>query len=155
MEDFVLQLKNITKTYPGVAALKDVTLEVIQGEVHALVGENGAGKSTLIKTCTGAVGPDRGKIVVNGKEFSAMSPKLAEENGIAVIYQEFNLVDELSAAENIFLGKALRKGIRIDRRAMEERSAELFRMLDIDINPRELVRNLGVSAARGDRQGGI
>ncbi|MDR2741044.1 MAG: sugar ABC transporter ATP-binding protein [Treponema sp.] len=144
MEDFILQLKNITKTYPGVAALDDVTLEVIRGEVHALVGENGAGKSTLIKTCTGAVEPDRGKILVNGKEFSAMSPKLAEENGIAVIYQEFNLVDELSAAENIFLGKAIRKGIRIDRRAMEERSAELFRMLAIDINPRELVRNLTV-----------
>ncbi|MDR2020884.1 MAG: sugar ABC transporter ATP-binding protein [Treponema sp.] len=144
MEDFALQLKNITKTYPGVAALDDVTLEVIRGEVHALVGENGAGKSTLIKTCTGAVEPDRGKIVVNGKEFAAMSPRLSKENGIAVIYQEFNLVDELSAAENIFLGKALRKGIRIDRGAMEERSAELFRMLDIDINPRELVRNLTV-----------
>ncbi|MDR0722278.1 MAG: sugar ABC transporter ATP-binding protein [Treponema sp.] len=144
MEDFVLQLKNITKTYPGVVALHDVTLEVIRGEVHALVGENGAGKSTLIKTCTGAVEPDRGKILVNGKEFSSMSPKLAEENGIAVIYQEFNLVDELSAAENIFLGKALRKGICIDRKAMEEKSVELFRMLDIDINPRELVRNLTV-----------
>jgi ribose transport system ATP-binding protein len=144
VEDFALQLKNITKTYPGVAALDDVTLEVIRGEVHALVGENGAGKSTLIKTCTGAVEPDRGKIVVNGKEFAAMSPRLSKENGIAVIYQEFNLVDELSAAENIFLGKALRKGIRIDRGAMEERSAELFRMLDIDINPRELVRNLTV-----------
>ncbi|MDR2632317.1 MAG: sugar ABC transporter ATP-binding protein [Treponema sp.] len=144
MEDFALQLKNITKTYPGVLALNDVTLEVIRGEVHALVGENGAGKSTLIKTCTGAVEPDRGKIVVNGKEYPAMSPRLAEENGIAVIYQEFNLVDELSAAENIFLGKAIRKGIRIDRRAMEERSAELFRMLDIAIKPRELVRNLTV-----------
>jgi ribose transport system ATP-binding protein len=144
MEDFVLQLKNITKTYPGVTALDDVSLDVIRGEVHALVGENGAGKSTLIKTCTGAVEPDRGKIIVNGKAFAAMSPKLSEENGIAVIYQEFNLVDELSAAENIFLGKALRRGIRIDRRAMEERSAELFRMLAIDINPRELVRNLTV-----------
>jgi ribose transport system ATP-binding protein len=144
MEDFALQLKNITKTYPGVVALDDVSLEVIRGEVHALVGENGAGKSTLIKTCTGAVGPDKGKIVINGKEFPAMSPNLAKENGVAVIYQEFNLVDELSAAENIFLGRALRKGIRIDRKAMEEKSAELFRMLDIDIHPRELVRNLTV-----------
>jgi ribose transport system ATP-binding protein len=144
MKDFVLQLKNISKTYPGVVALHEVSLEIIRGEVHALVGENGAGKSTLIKTCTGAVTPNKGQIVVNGKEFSAMSPKMAKENGIAVIYQEFNLVDELSAAENIFLGKAIRKGIRIDRRAMEERSAELFNMLAIDINPRELVRNLTV-----------
>jgi ribose transport system ATP-binding protein len=144
MDNFALQLKNITKTYPGVIALQDISLEVIRGEVHALVGENGAGKSTLIKTCTGAVTPDRGSILVNGKEFSAMSPKTAKENGIAVIYQEFNLVDELSAAENIFLGKAIRKDIRINRKAMEEKSAELFKMLDIDINPRELVRNLTV-----------
>jgi ribose transport system ATP-binding protein len=144
MADVLLGLKNITKKYPGVVALDDISLEVTRGEIHALVGENGAGKSTLIKTCTGAVQPDSGKIVVNGREFSAMSPKLAEENGIAVIYQEFNLVDELSAAENIFLGKALRRGIRIDRKAMEEKSAELFKMLDIDIDPRVLVRNLTV-----------
>jgi ribose transport system ATP-binding protein len=108
------------------------------------VGENGAGKSTLIKTCTGAVQPDSGKIIVDGKEFQAMSPKLAEENGIAVIYQEFNLVGELSAAENIFLGRAIRRGIVIDRKSMEAKSAEIFKMLNIDINPRELVRNLTV-----------
>jgi ribose transport system ATP-binding protein len=113
--DVILHLKNITKTYPGVVALNDVTLEVVRGEVHALVGENGAGKSTLIKTCTGAVHPDSGKIIVDGKEFQAISPKLAEENGIAVIYQEFNLVGELSAAENIFLSRAIRRGIVIDR----------------------------------------
>jgi ribose transport system ATP-binding protein len=149
MKELALQLKNISKTYPGVVALHEVSLELIRGEVHALVGENGAGKSTLIKTCTGATTPDSGHIVVNGKEFPAMSPKLAKENGIAVIYQEFNLVDELSAAENIFLGRAIRRGgagrgIRIDRMAMEEQSAELFKMLAIDINPRELVRNLTV-----------
>jgi ribose transport system ATP-binding protein len=144
MDNVALQLKNITKTYPGVIALQNISLEVIRGEVHALVGENGAGKSTLIKTCTGAAIPDQGSILVNGKEFSAMSPKAAKENGIAVIYQEFNLVDELSAAENIFLGKAIRRDIRINRKAMEEKSAELFKMLDIDINPRELVRNLTV-----------
>ncbi|MDR1248169.1 MAG: sugar ABC transporter ATP-binding protein [Treponema sp.] len=148
MKDEALQLKNISKTYPGVIALDEVSLDILRGEVHALVGENGAGKSTLIKISAGAVAPDKGHIVVNGREFSAMTPKLAKENGIAVIYQEFNLVDELSAAENIFLGRAIRKGkrpgIRIDRKAMEEKSAELFKMLAIDINPRELVRNLTV-----------
>jgi ribose transport system ATP-binding protein len=137
-------LEHITKTYPGVTALRDVSLEITEGEIHALVGENGAGKSTLIKTCTGAVRPDAGKIIINGKEFSAMTPKLAEENGIAVIYQEFNLVDELSAAENIFLGRAVRKGICIDRKSMERKSAEIFHLLNIDINPRALVRDLTV-----------
>jgi ribose transport system ATP-binding protein len=145
-EDIILQLENITKTYPGVVALNDVTLSVRRGEVHALVGENGAGKSTLIKTCSGAIIPDSGKITVDGKEIRKMSPNVSKENGIAVIYQEFNLVDELSAAENIFLGKAIRKnGITINRKAMEEKAAEMFKSLDINIDPRILVRNLTVA----------
>jgi ribose transport system ATP-binding protein len=142
--DYILQLQNITKVYPGVVALNDVTLNVKRGEVHALVGENGAGKSTLIKTCTGAVIPDSGNILINDKSFSFMSPKSSVENGIAVIYQEFNLVDELSVAENIFLGKAIRKGVVIDRKAMEEKAIEIIKSLDININPKELVRNLTV-----------
>lgn len=83
-----LQLNNITKTYPGVVALNNVTLQVEQGEVHALVGENGAGKSTLIKTCSGAVIPDSGSIVIDGNVFSSMNPKLSEQQGIAVGYQQ-------------------------------------------------------------------
>jgi ribose transport system ATP-binding protein len=145
-EDIILRLDNITKTYPGVVALNDVTLDIRRGEIHALIGENGAGKSTLIKTCSGAIVPDSGNIVVDGKEFKKMSPKLSKENGIAVIYQEFNLVDELSTAENIFLGRAIRKnGIIIDKKAMEEKAAEMFKNLDIDISPRMLVRNLTVA----------
>jgi ribose transport system ATP-binding protein len=144
-DDFILRLTHITKTYPGVTALNDVSLEIRRGEVHALVGENGAGKSTLIKTCSGAVEPDTGTIAVNGTEFKKMSPKLSVENGIAVIYQEFNLVDELSVAENIFLGKAPRKnGVRINRKEMEERACEIFKNLAIDINPAGLVRDLTV-----------
>lgn len=143
-DNMVLQLKNIIKTYPGVVALNDVTIEVAKGEVHALVGENGAGKSTLIKTCTGAVVPDSGQVIVNGREVSSMTPKLSKENGIAVIYQEFNLVGELSVAENIFLGRAIRKGVIIDRKAMIEASKEIFEQLDIDIEPNELVKNLSV-----------
>lgn len=139
-----LQLNHITKTYPGVAALSDVTLHFNKGEVHALVGENGAGKSTLIKTCTGAVVPDSGRIVVDGKEFAAMNPKLAEEQGIAVIYQEFNLVGELSVAENIFLGRAIRKGIVIDRKAMVKESRLIFQQFDINIDPEALVSSLTV-----------
>ena len=140
----LLQLNHITKTYPGVIALNDVTLQVEKGEVHALVGENGAGKSTLIKTCTGAVVPDSGEIIVDGKVFSSMTPKLSEEQGIAVIYQEFNLVGELSVAENIFLGRAIRKGITIDRKAMVKASLKIFQQFNIDIDPNQLVGNLTV-----------
>lgn len=140
----ILELKHITKTYPGVVALHDITLEVRRGEIHALIGENGAGKSTLIKTCTGAVVPDKGEIVVDGRSFPTMTPKLAEENGIAVIYQEFNLVGEMTVAENIFLGKAIRKGVLIDRKAMMDASAKIFRQLGINIDPAALIKDLTV-----------
>ncbi|TDO86096.1 monosaccharide ABC transporter ATP-binding protein (CUT2 family) [Halanaerobium saccharolyticum] len=145
MEDnIILQLKNITKKYPGVTALDNVSLDIKKGEVHALVGENGAGKSTLIKTCTGAISPNEGRIIVEGNEFSEMNPKLSEGNGISVIYQEFNLVGELSVAENIFLGNAIRNGIVIDREKMIEESQKIFDQLKIDINPKTLVKNLTV-----------
>jgi len=143
-DNIILELKNITKTYPGVLALNNVTIEFARGEVHALVGENGAGKSTLIKTCTGAVVPDSGQIAINEKLFSSMTPKSSEENGIAVMYQEFNLVGELSVAENIFLGRPIKKGIVIDRKAMIEASKDIFKQLDINIDPNELVKNLTV-----------
>jgi len=140
----ILQLQNITKKYPGVVALNDVSLDVTKGEAHALVGENGAGKSTLIKTCTGAVVPDSGKIIVEGREFSSLTPTSAEANGIGVIYQEFNLVGELSVAENIFLGRAIKKGIIIDKKAMVRESEAIFKQFGIDIDPNELVSNLTV-----------
>ena len=143
-EDFVLELEHIRKEYPGVVALKDVTLQLRRGEVLGLIGENGAGKSTLIKCCSGAVIPTSGKIRINGKEFDRMTPQLAAENGIAIIYQEFNNVVELSAAENLFLGRPIRKGITIDRKAMEEEAAKAFEQLQIKIDPRELVKNLSV-----------
>ena len=98
-----------------------------------MVGENGAGKSTLIKSCTGAVVPDHGKIIVQGKEFSSLTPASSEENGIGVIYQEFNLVGELSVAENIFLGRAIRKGIIIDKKAMVRESEAIFKQFNIDM----------------------
>jgi len=141
----ILQLRSLTKTYPGVVALDDVTLDIARNEVHALVGENGAGKSTLIKACTGAVAPDSGTIVVGGAEFSSMTPRRAREHGIAAIYQDFNLVGELSVAENIFLGRAVRKGIVIDRKAMVNASRVILDQLGIHINPNELVKNLTIA----------
>lgn len=143
-ENYVLQLKHISKSYPGVQALRDVSLEVKKGEILALVGENGAGKSTLIKTCSGAVIPTSGTIVVNGKEFDRMSPQLAQENGIAIIYQEFNNVKGLSAAENLFLGNPIKKGFLIDKKAMEREAKKAFEQLNIKIDPKKLVGELTV-----------
>lgn len=142
--DNILELKNISKFYPGVVALKDVSLKVKRGEVHALIGENGAGKSTLIKTCSGAIDPSEGEIIINGNSFNRMTPALAEKNGIGVIYQEFNLVGDLSVAENIFLGRAIRKGIIINQKAMEEEAKKILDSLNIDINPRTPVKYLSV-----------
>lgn len=143
-EEYVLQLQHIRKEYPGVVALKDVTLELKPGEILALIGENGAGKSTLIKCCSGAAIPTSGKIIVNGKEFTSMTPQLAAENGIAIIYQEFNNVKELSAAENLFLGRPIKKGIVIDKAAMEREAAKAFEQLHIKIDPKALMKNLTV-----------
>jgi len=143
-EPYVLELQNIKKVYPGVVALKDVSLQVKKGEVLALIGENGAGKSTLIKTCSGAVVPTEGKIVVNGKEFDSMTPQLAAENGIAIVYQEFNNIQELSVAENLFLGRPIKKGIIIDKTAMERRAEQVFERLNIKINPKTLMKHLTV-----------
>jgi ribose transport system ATP-binding protein len=140
----ILKLENITKTFPGVTALNHVTLDLLEGEIHALVGENGAGKSTLIKTCAGADIPDSGKIIIEGNEYSAMTPKFAEECGIAVIYQEFNLIEQLSVAENIFLGSEIKKGIIVEKKAMAAKSQELLEELSIAIDPNTLVKDLTV-----------
>lgn len=144
MGNSVLQLQHIKKSYPGVAALDDVSFDVDRGEIHALIGENGAGKSTLIKTCSGAVIPDSGNIVVNGETFTSMTPQLSIKNGIAIIYQEFNLVGELSVAENIFLGRPIRKGIFVDNEAMEREAGKVFQNLNINISPGMLVKDLTV-----------
>ena len=144
MSEYVLELQHIVKKYPGVLALNDVSLKIKKGQILGLIGENGAGKSTLIKTCSGAVIPTSGKIIVNGKEFTSMSPQFARENGIAIIYQEFNNIKGLSAAENLFLGNPIRKGIMIDRKAMEEEAKKAFDQLNIKIDPKELCGNLSV-----------
>lgn len=140
----VMKLEDITKSYPGVVALNHVTLELIEGEIHALVGENGAGKSTLIKTCAGAEIPDSGKIIVAGNEYSTMTPKFAEQCGIEVIYQEFNLIEELSVAENIFLGSEIKNGIIIDKKAMVVKSKKILKELNIAIDPNTLIKDLTV-----------
>lgn len=141
-QQVVLEFRDVYKNYPGVQALKGVSFNLRAGEVHALVGENGAGKSTLIKTCSGAISPTSGTILVNGEEFTSVTPLLSRLKGIAVIYQELNLVNGLPVYENIFLGRAIRKGVVINSKAMRAKAAELFEQLEIKIDPDELVANL-------------
>ncbi len=144
-ENPILELKNVSKRYPGVVALNNVSLSIKTGEVHALIGENGAGKSTLVKCCSGAIKPSEGKITLNNEEFTDLTPELSEKKGLAVIYQEFNLINELSVAENVFLGRAIRKnGVFLDMKAMVEETRKIFEQLHIKINPNEVVKNLTV-----------
>lgn len=138
----ILKLRNITKIYPGVIALDSINLSFKQGEVHALVGENGAGKSTLIKTIAGAIEPTAGELVFDGKEYKCLSPVKARELGIAVVYQEFNLVPVLTASENIFLGEFIKNGWITNKKEMNKRSADLFKKLNIYINPDTKIEDL-------------
>ena len=140
--DTILKLNHISKLYPGVVALDDMNMEFREGEVHAIVGENGAGKSTMIKTISGAIEPSRGTIEICGETFDKLTPKLSRQKGVAVIYQEFTLVPVLSAAENIFMGEYMLKGMVLDRKAMEEKAKELFERLHVRIDPKVKVADL-------------
>lgn len=141
----ILTLQNVTKEYPGVLALDHMNLEVYPGEVHALMGENGAGKSTLIKVVSGAIKPNGGTIYYEGKEYLSMTPALSKKLGIGVIYQEFNLVPELSVAENIFLGQKLTNGLTINRKLMNQKAKELMESFGIDIDVTREVKSLTVA----------
>ncbi len=146
----LLEVRDIEKTFPGVRALSGVSFEVRAGEVHALLGENGAGKSTLIKIISGVYEPDRGSILIGGRETRFASPEDAKRAGVATIYQELLLFPELTVAENIFLGHAPRAGMgRIDWRAMRDRAEALLASLEID----DLAANQIVGALSvGNRQ---
>lgn len=140
--DIVLSLENITKTYPGVRALHNVSLSFRRGEVHAIVGENGAGKSTLIKTITGNIKPDPGGVVrIRDKVFrDGVTPKESRAAGVEAIYQEMNLVDCLTAAENICLGRKF--GRLVNQQAMNQTAQEIFDRFGMDIDPRVTVSAL-------------
>ena len=142
----LLEVRHVTKLYPGVVALDDVSFDVEQGEILALIGENGAGKSTVIKMISGAVQPEKGTIVISGKEYSKLTPALAKENGIGVVYQEFNLVPSLSVMENIFLGDRVgkRRGLP-DFKEMRRRSEEILHDLGVQIDPMTQVQMLSIA----------
>lgn len=144
-KDELLRIEGIRKTFPGVVALDGVDFDLRRGEVHVLLGENGAGKSTLIKMLSGAYHPDGGRVLVDGTEVHIRGAQDAERLGIATIYQEFNLVPDLTVAENIFLGRQPRRLGMIDRKTMEADAEVLLKRVGVNVSPRARVRELGIA----------
>ncbi|WP_116453313.1 ABC transporter ATP-binding protein [Blastococcus litoris] len=143
---YAVELRGITKRFPGVVANRDIRLRVRRGEVHAIVGENGAGKSTLMKTLYGEHRPDEGKIVVDGREVSFRSPADAIAAGIGMVHQHFMLADNFTVLENVVLGSEPTKGVRLDRTEARRRILEISDRYALGLDPDELVENLGVGA---------
>lgn len=144
MGEVILTMKGIDKSFPGVHALDHVDLEIRKGEVHALMGENGAGKSTLMKVLTGIYSKDSGSITYEGKEVEFTSPRDAQDAGIVIVHQELNMLNHLTVAQNIFIGREIMNGKLINDAKMNEEAAKLFRQLNIDIDPKEKMGNLTV-----------
>ncbi|MFF2719796.1 sugar ABC transporter ATP-binding protein [Streptomyces sp. NPDC058011] len=143
--DELLRIEGLRKTFPGVVALDNVDFDLSRGEVHVLLGENGAGKSTLIKMLSGAYRPDRGRILAEGREVRINNAQDAERLGIATIYQEFNLVPDLTVAENIFLGRQPRRFGLVDHRRMRADAEKLLRRVGVEVRPDAKVRELGIA----------
>ncbi len=140
----ILEMRGITKRFPGVLALSNVDFDVRPGEVHALVGENGAGKSTLMKILAGVYTRDAGEVIFQGQPVDFTTPRQAQVAGIATIYQELNQVPYLSVTENIFLGTEITRGIALSWADMHARARELLMKLHLDIDPRTPINKLGV-----------
>ena len=145
MGDPLVLMEGITKSFPGVHALENARFELLPGEVHALVGENGAGKSTLMKILSGIYRRDAGTIHVNGREVDVTSPRQAQDLGISIIHQELNLMNHLTVAQNIFIGREPRRGFILDEAALNRKASELFERLHLRLDPRTRVGNLAVA----------
>ena len=144
MGEVILTMSGIDKSFPGVHALDHVNLEVKRGEVHALMGENGAGKSTLMKVLTGIYSKDEGTITYEGKEVTFSNPREAQDAGIIIVHQELNMMNHLTVAQNIFIGREPMKGRLIDDAKMNEEALKLFERLHIDIDPTDNMGKLTV-----------
>ncbi|HFL2403707.1 TPA: sugar ABC transporter ATP-binding protein [Clostridioides difficile] len=145
MSNIILKLSNIAKEFPGVRALDNVNFELFHGEVHALLGENGAGKSTMIKILTGAHSKTSGKFIFEGKEIEHISPDISKKIGINAIYQELTVFDELTVAQNIFMGKEINGKVLTNDKKMNEEAKKIFDNMGIDINPNSLVKELSIA----------
>jgi ribose transport system ATP-binding protein len=138
-------MRGITKRFPGVTALDGVDFELERSEVHVILGENGAGKSTLIKMLSGAYQPDEGEILLDGERVEIPSASVAQALGISTIYQEFNLVPQLSVAENVFLGRQPRRLGLVDRRKMRQEARKLLERIKVRVDPDAPISALGVA----------
>lgn len=145
MDNYILTLKNITKEFPGVKALDDVTINIERGTIHGLVGENGAGKSTLIKVLAGIYQPNAGEVILDGKSCRFQSPIEARRAGISVVHQEIKLAEPLTVAENMFLGNLMMKGKLVDWAGMRRRAQEIVDELGMDIDINAQVSSLTVA----------
>lgn len=145
MNEVIVSMENICKTFPGVKALDHVKFELRSGEVMALLGENGAGKSTLMKVLSGVYTRDGGSLKIFGKEYGDLTPKQAQEVGVAIIHQELNMCRHLSVAENMFLGREISGRFALNNAKMEQEAKRILDDLKIDIDPKETVGELPVS----------
>jgi inositol transport system ATP-binding protein len=144
MTEPLLRMEHISKRFPGVVALDDVSFEILPGEVHGLLGENGAGKSTLLKILSGAYRPDAGSITLAGEPLTLATPLDAQRQGIVTIYQEFNLIPTMSVAENMFLGREPGRGPFVSWKRMRDETAGILRRLGLDLDPMMPVSDLSV-----------
>lgn len=147
--EYLVEMKNMTMKFPGVTALNKVSFNLRPGEVHVLLGENGAGKSTLVKMLSGINKPTEGEIVVGGKSYTHLTPKDSVENKIAIIYQELSVVNELSIAENLYVGKLPHKkaaGLKlVDHKYMNEKAKEYMTEIGLKRSPGTLVQDISIS----------
>ena len=150
IRDGILVLDRINKSFPGVHALKDMSFSVRKGEVHAICGENGAGKSTLMKVVTGVYPPDSGDIYVDGKKVTIKSPNNAFDQGIAIMYQETSLFNEMTILENMFLNHEITRKIGpitvLDYKAMENKVKGIFERMNVKLDLHEKVKNIGMAS---------
>ena len=145
MNETIVSMKGICKTFPGVKALDQVDFELRSGEVMALLGENGAGKSTLMKILSGVYTRDSGSLTIFGREYGNLTPKQAQTAGVAIIHQELNMCKHLSVAENIFLGREMTRGGVLSNTEMEQEARRILEELNIDISPEQVVGDLTIS----------
>ena len=144
--NYFIEMKSISKSFPGVQALNNVNLNIKRGEVLGLLGENGAGKSTLMKVLTGVYQPDEGDILINGNKVILHDTKNAHSHGISIIFQEFNLCSNLSILENLFLGNEIYNPLGfIDYKAQYKKAKNFFDKLNLDLNPKSLISDIGVA----------
>ena len=146
MGELLLRMEGISKAFPGVQALKDVSLNVYAGEAMALLGENGAGKSTLMKVMTGIYTRDEGTITYGGREVSFRNSRDAAEQGISIIHQELNLIPHMKIYENIFLGREIKNGRGgLNKKAMIARTRELLDSINVSLDPEREIKGLSIA----------